>query len=188
MKIECILKRTGGTRAELQGIEYHFEPLDDGSHVAEVTNNNHVDSFLAVPEAYRVYHGQLSPKGKPTEVSAAPVFSAGAAKKPSGILNGSSQHQAQYEIGGTTYALGDIVRAAFAKSGLTEDEWNELDEDDVAAKLDIVLDDMAEAAETPKPATEADERAALTKLYQAKFGKAPHHKTSTEAIRAKLAE
>ncbi len=33
MQIECILKRQDGTKAEIGGTEYHFEPLDDGAQV-----------------------------------------------------------------------------------------------------------------------------------------------------------
>lgn len=196
MKIECVLKRDKGTRVELDGLEYHFEVLDDGAHVAEVEDKAHIDRLLGIPEGYKVYHGKLAPKGKPVRVAEAPSVRKPAEKKPSGILNGSSQHQAQYEIGGTTYALGDVVRLAFEKSGLSEDEWNELDEDDVAAKLDIVLDELAEAAEVapqhqPENAPAGDppdDRAELAKQYEAKFGKAPHHKSTVETIRAKLAE
>jgi hypothetical protein len=192
MKIESVLKRDKGTRVDLGGLQYHFEPLEDGAHVAEVTEPAHVDRLLSIPEGYKVYHGKLTPKGEPVKLEELPP-PVHAGKKPSGILNGSSQHQAQYEIGGQTYALGDVVRIAFEKSGLSEDEWNALDEDDVAAKLDIVLDDLAEAAEKAAQnpgaaATEADERAALVKLYEAKFGTKPHHKTGVETIRAKLAE
>lgn len=187
MKLECILKRKEGTRVELGGLEYHFEPLADGAHVAEVADNAHMDRLLAVPEAYKVYHGKLSPKGKPTEVGSAAQSPQASEARPMVGLIGSNQHQSQYEIGGMTYSLGDIVRKAFEKSGLTSDEWNELNEDDRNAKLDIVLDDLADAAEAHSPEPETV-RESLVEAYKAKFGKAPHHKTSNEAIAAKLAE
>lgn len=40
-------------------------------------------------------------------------------------LLGSSIQPAQFEIGAKTYTLGDIVRAAFEKSGKSVAEWNE---------------------------------------------------------------
>jgi hypothetical protein len=40
-------------------------------------------------------------------------------------LYGSSVQPSQFEIGGKTVPLGDIVRAAFEKSGMTVTEWNE---------------------------------------------------------------
>lgn len=55
MKIECILKRQGGTVVELGGKTYHFKPQEDGAHVAEVADEDHADTLLAVSEAYQPY-------------------------------------------------------------------------------------------------------------------------------------
>lgn len=59
MQIECILKRRGGTRASIEGVDYHFQPIDPSDektpHVAEVTNKKHAQRFLAIPEGYRIY-------------------------------------------------------------------------------------------------------------------------------------
>lgn len=55
MKIECILKRKGGTVAEIGGIEYHFKPQEGGAHVADVKDNAHIQRFLSIPEGYRIY-------------------------------------------------------------------------------------------------------------------------------------
>lgn len=55
MKIECILKRQGGTVVELGGKTYHFKPQDDGAHVAEVADDDHAEKLLAVSEAYQPY-------------------------------------------------------------------------------------------------------------------------------------
>ncbi len=55
MKIECILKRQGGTFVELDGKNYHFKPQDDGAHVADVADGEHVEKLLAVSEAYQPY-------------------------------------------------------------------------------------------------------------------------------------
>lgn len=67
MQIECILKREGGTVAEIGGIDYHFEPLADGAHVAEVENDDHVDRFLSISEGYRLYRPG---KNKPADETA----------------------------------------------------------------------------------------------------------------------
>ena len=55
MKIECKLKRAGGTIAELEGVEYHFAPQDDGAHVVEIENVEHIERFLSIPSAYGIY-------------------------------------------------------------------------------------------------------------------------------------
>lgn len=148
MKIECVLRREGGTKADIDGTEYHFEPLADGSHVAEIENDEHADRFLAIPEAYKVYRGKDTPKGEPKAVSVKAAALAPAESEPTKLpLAGSEQHPPQFDIAGTVYTQKDIVLKAFEASGLSSDEWNELGEDERAAKLDIVLDELAEAAD-----------------------------------------
>ncbi len=53
MKIECILKRDGGTKVDLDGTQYHFKPQEDGSHTAEVSDIDHARRLLSIKEAYR---------------------------------------------------------------------------------------------------------------------------------------
>ncbi|UAW00952.1 hypothetical protein [Ralstonia phage RPZH3] len=55
MQIECILKRQGGTKVTLEGVEYHFAPLEDAAHVAEVESEPHCKRLLSIPEAYQPY-------------------------------------------------------------------------------------------------------------------------------------
>lgn len=149
MKIECKLKRNGGSKVDIDGIEYHFEPLNDGAHVADVEDKDHIDRFLAISEGYRVYHGELAPEGKPQTIAAAVglVVNPEQKTREGSFLHGSSDHAAQYTIGDTTYSLGDLVKKAFEASQLSEDDWNELDEEDRAARIDIVLDDLQTAFE-----------------------------------------
>jgi phage-related protein len=67
-----------------------------------------------------------------------------------------------------------IVEKAFAASGLTSDEWNDLGDDERAAKLDIALDAIADGEhqgdEDPTLETPAT-REELVAAYEAKFGK-----------------
>ncbi len=196
MKIQCLGIRTGGTKVDIDGLEYHFAPLEDGAHVAEVTDEAHIDRFLSISDHYKVYHGKLDAAGKPVRIAPAgltPVAKAVQAPKSFETLLGSSVHESSYEIGGKTYTLGDIVALAHKTSELTVEEWNELDEGDRHAKIDIALDDLADAAEKeeaekPADAPADDERAKLAAEYKAKFGKAPHYRASVETIKAALAE
>lgn len=55
-KIECILKRPGGTTVTLNGRTYKFEPDKDGRHVCEVSNSDDAKRLLAIKEAYRPYN------------------------------------------------------------------------------------------------------------------------------------
>lgn len=157
MKIQCILERKGGTVAEIGGIEYYFEPLEDGAHVAEVENEAHIDRFLSIAEAYKVYHGKQSPKGKPTAI-ANPVKPAEPTPAASDRLRlfGSSEHPPSFDVNGKTYTQMDIIKIAFEASRLSEDDWNELAEEDRGARIDMALDDLADAvdeapAEDPTP-------------------------------------
>lgn len=75
MKIECLLKRENGTVAEIDGVEYHFAPQADGSHVAEIEETAHIERFLAMPEGYRIFREleyvkpERKPRKKAEEVS-----------------------------------------------------------------------------------------------------------------------
>lgn len=53
MRIECILKREGGSSVELDGQAYLFAPQPDGRHIAEVKNPSHVKRLLGIAEAYQ---------------------------------------------------------------------------------------------------------------------------------------
>lgn len=149
MKIECVLHREGGSHIELGGIDYHFEPVADGAHVADVQDEAHIDRFLAIPESFKLYHGKAEPKGEPkpavTKPAAAPVSDAGT--QTTAMLAGSDTLPPQFEIGERVVTQLEAVQAAFAASGLTSDQWNELGDDERAAKIEIALDEMADAAE-----------------------------------------
>lgn len=149
MKIECVLHREGGTHVELGGIDYHFEPVADGAHVADVKEEAHIDRFLSIPESFKLYHGKAAPKGEPKAAAAkpasAPVNDAGT--QTTAMLAGSEELPPQFEIGERVVTQLEAVQAAFAASGLTSDQWNELGDDERAAKIEIALDEMADAAE-----------------------------------------
>lgn len=61
MKIECILRRAGGTMIDLGGSRYHFkpEPSDEaGPHIADVSDPVHAKQLLAIKEGYRKASGE----------------------------------------------------------------------------------------------------------------------------------
>lgn len=175
MKIQCILERNGGSRINLGGLEYHFEPLEDGAHVAEVTIEEHIDRFLSIAESFRVYHGNGSPKGMPIQVGElSPVALRGEDKEPSRLrLMGSDAHPPSFEIAGKPYSQFEIVKIAFDASNMTEDEWNELSAEDRAARIDMALDDLDEAAagNDNAPAKAQTEAEAANEAKPAKGGK-----------------
>lgn len=182
MEIECILKREGGTVASIDGVSYHFKPNANGAHVAEVKDNKHIARFLGIPEGYAIYEPA---GGKKTAGKAAK-----AENKQEGAqtLVGSSVHPSEFEIYGTTYALGDVVAKAHAASGLSGDDWNALPDEERHSLIDDELDKLAAADVNGDGVVDGkDERAALAEAYAEKFGKKPHHKWSADKIRAELA-
>ncbi len=188
MKIQCVLLRDGGTKTDLDGMLYHFEPLADGAHVADIENEAHIDRFLAISEGYKIYHGKLAPKGKPQPLDSVEVKRASTeAAENRTRLNGSEVHLQAYEINGVTYTLNSIVQRAFKASGMTADEWNDMDRDDVHARIDMTLDDLADSAgvDDTADAPETDMES-LVASYVTKFGKKPHHKWTADKIKAAL--
>ena len=60
MKIELTIRRKNGSKVELGGRTYHFKPDDKdpgGPHVAEVTEQAHIDCLLSIPEYRKVDAG-----------------------------------------------------------------------------------------------------------------------------------
>lgn len=182
MKIECKLKRPGGTHVDMGTAKYHFAPLDDGAHVADVEDEAHEARFLSISDAYRVYKG--SAEGAPAAVilaATAPVK----AVKP----YWSDSHPESFDIGGKTYAWNEVLDLAVATSGLSAEDWNKLDAE---ARADLIDDELDKLANIPPAADAAQDddaiRAALVAQYEAKFGEKPHHNAGIAKIRAKLAE
>lgn len=171
MKVQCTLGKKevghwmGGTR-------YVFKPQADGALVADIENEDHVDSFLKI-DGFKLYRGEKAAPAAPK---------APASKDVPPALFGSSVHPTSFEINGNTLSLGDVVRSAHAASGLSIEDWNALSEDDRHNRIDAELDRLAGGQ------SDEEDIAALNEAYKAKFGRAPHHTWSADTIKAKLAE
>lgn len=63
MKLSCPVLRDGGSFVELWGTEYHFAPMPDGCHVAEVDIPEHQDRFLEI--GYKIYRGETEQQSTP---------------------------------------------------------------------------------------------------------------------------
>ena len=63
MKLSCPVIRDGGSFVELWGTEYHFAPMPDCCHVAEVENPEHQDRFLSI--GYKIYRGEAEQQSAP---------------------------------------------------------------------------------------------------------------------------
>lgn len=58
MLIECIIKRNGGSHVSLGSETYHFRPGQNGAHVAEVEDPEHVQRLLLIAEGFREAEAQ----------------------------------------------------------------------------------------------------------------------------------
>lgn len=193
--IECKLLREGGTRAEIGGTEYHFEPLADGAHVAAVSNDDHIARFLSITDAYRLYRGKESPKGKPVKVaapSAAPAPVAALVPEPAPapvavILEPASPtHPASFDIHGAAYSLDAVTDRARVANGFDEAAWSELSS---GARADMIDEELeAIAAAGPQAAAAKPTLEELRVTYKAKSGKKAHHSWTAERIAAELAK
>lgn len=173
MNIECILKREGGSKIDLDGTTYHFAPNSAGAHVAAVEDKAHRNRFLSIAEGYQIYDGAPAKK---TAVANSTVAT---------VLSSSDNFPASFEIGDKTYSLGDIVAKAHVTSGLTPEVWNELPVDERDALIDAELDGIAAAG----PSDDSDSALATAKAaYKEKFGRAAHYTWSVDTINVKLAE
>lgn len=170
MDIECILKREGGSKIDLDGTTYHFKPNTVGAHVADVEDKAHRNRFLAIPEGYQIY-------------DAAPA--APAPKSAVLVLIGSDNFPASFEIGDKTFALGDIVAKAHVTSGLTPEAWNELPVEQRDDLIDTELDALAASNDGNGPDASLE---AAKAAYKENFGKLPHYRWSVEKINEELAK
>lgn len=83
MLIKCLLRRDGGSVVTMKdGATYHFKDDGLGNHVASVTNPDHIQRFMQIPEAYAIFSGAVDGVGlaqvQPTEapVVTAPILAA----------------------------------------------------------------------------------------------------------------
>lgn len=206
MKIECTIQRQGGSTVTLGTTDYHFSPLADGCHVAQVEPIAHQDKLLSIPEAYRLYRGDGEVLAAPVEAAPAPQLHAATEETIQHVaLFGSSSHPGSFTIHGKDYSLGDVVNLAYVQSGLPTEGWNQLSDDTRADLIDAELDklnanppdafdaldatlDTPAAPEVAEPGVDAmtpeDAKAALVAEYKAVFNKPPHYNLGVEKMRA----
>lgn len=197
MQIECKLQRTGGTAVKLGTTNYHFTPLTDGAHVAEVTIEEHIARFLSIPEGYRLYSADGVAPEVPAFVVAASTPVAEQVQEVAPILE-SVLHPDHVTIGGQVYTVNQFARMGYVKSGLSAEDWNSLTADTRADFIDEALTELNaavqadaedEAEDDEQHVRDADAvRADLVAEYEAKLGKKPHHKLSVEKLRAAIDE
>lgn len=134
MKIESLIKRIGGTFIDMEAPtkQYHFKPSEeDDRHIANVDVEHHAKALLRIKEGYRAVDAEDDePENDPV---------------PDRQLNGSVVHNASYTIkGGDTILLADLIDMAFDDSGLTEQEWNALGDEERYEYINITLKELVD--------------------------------------------
>ena len=128
MKIESLIRRALGTKVELDNVLYHFKPEgEDPRHVADVKRDEHIRIFLGIPEGYRPLEGEKVSDKLQKQID------------EDTSLKGSDVHAAVYDIHGEKVDLDSLVLMSFDDSGLTREEWNELDDQKRYVYLDKTL-------------------------------------------------
>lgn len=200
MKIESLIKRKNGTQVQLEAPRrlYHFKPesgVISDPHVCDVEIESHAKALLKIREGFRLVDGEQAPEMEELEERR---------------LNGSSVHDAHYTIkGGEVIELADLVNMAFDDSGLDEDEWNALADQQRYVYIDATLRELKdgfnseEVTEQPvletqptqpeeqKSEEKSDElpsRKELVEQFKAKFGRNPSNKMKPEEIARALSE
>lgn len=216
MKIECLIKRKGGSVIEMEAPArtYHFAPENgnhEDPHVADVLEQSHVRCLLRIREAYRVLSGEELPEEAQQQI------------KHEQELVGSNIHSASYPIkGGETIALADLITMAFEDSCLDYDQWNEATDEERYAYIDATLLELQVGVEDeqsietakqapaeqvkpetvkqepvvqPKPEEKAEPtaltdlpRKELAVLYQKRFGRQPSTRMTIDDIANALSE
>lgn len=216
MKIESLIRRANGTKVDLDNVQYHFKQNgEDPRHVADVKREEHIRSFLNIPEGYQPLEGEKVSKEMQKQLD------------EDAELNGSTVHAAKYDFHGEEVKLEELVQMAFDDSGLSREEWNELNDQKRYAFIDttiaslkgdekgpeeIVPDDsqlpgdgqpqsdnnasgdattntkqpQPENIEEAPDSGQALDRDALVAQYKEKFGRKPHHSLSAERIKQAL--
>lgn len=135
MRIECLNIRKGGSVIELEApkAEYHFKPTEtDPRHIADVGVSHHAKTLLRIKEGFRaVDDADLEDDDQ------------GQGEDTGRNLKGSNVHNAEYTIlGGDTVSLADLVSMAFEDSGLDEQAWNDLADQERYDFIDATLKEL----------------------------------------------
>lgn len=158
MLIESILRRPGGTIIELDDVRYHFVSNDEGRHVTEVDDEDHIGTLLAIAEGYRLYRAK-----RVAVASASTGVGLGLAPVESQIEHGSGEGAGQVSV-----------------SIVTETETP-------PAKLPVELPAKPPETPLAKPPVTADTpREELMRLYEVKFGEKAHPRIKIETLVERL--
>lgn len=144
MKIQSLIKRQPFTVVELDGTTYEFKPDELGRQIADVVNRDHADMLLAIPEGYRALDEKAQAAA---EKRLGEILDKAPEPEPVELLT-SLTHPAMIDLGGDlTLSIMDVTDQAFARSGLTREQWNAQSDEQRAVATDALLDEIAPVEE-----------------------------------------
>lgn len=173
MKIECILKRPGGTMVRLGSTAYHFKPDELDRHVAAVDDQDHQKAFLSITEGYR----SLDPL-PPRPVSLDEALAALRAQIP----DADPAHLAQIITGGITPAVNPVAPRAAAQTPV-EQEVSNADEAEAEPEAEDDEKGGEDEAEDDLEAMSDDD---LRAEFETWLGRKPHHNMLRENMIAQI--
>ena len=176
MKIECKLKREGGSLVTLGNEQYHFAPDQLDRHVAEVTDEDHVARFLEIPQ-YR----EIQDDGEPRVAAT----TTGDTLTPTENQDGNSADDARAP------ADGNLQKGAQGEGDVAHDQGAQKtssDKHDQGAqeKADEQHDQGAQEKEDGVSG-ELDIEQARQAYFEA-FGKKPHHAMNADTMYERIAK
>lgn len=179
MLIECLRRREGGSRTTFRGRNYVFLPREDGRHVCEITNRDHISAYLAIP-AYKVAPELNEVDHQGTEDDDDIVLNPEDIVSPDRTpAQASDPYEAEGDVDDVDGEIGDDD---IGPEPVISDEGEIADEDD-----DIEDDEGDIGDDEPEEGSiETMTEAQLIDAHAAVFGKPPHPNMKPENLRQKL--
>ena len=96
MLIESIIQRAKGTYVPLGDDVYHFFTHIKGnpSHVCQVTDEDHIQTFLAIKEGYRIFKQPKKAEAEPDQLEGVAAADKAAVKKADAEVKKSAKKEA----------------------------------------------------------------------------------------------
>lgn len=158
--IESIIRRTGGTRGVTMGNKtYNFLPNAEGAHVCDVSDGEHAQRFLGIPEGYRIY----SPaKGVSVEGGVGATRAAEKAEPPAAAVEPQKAQSGKQEEPSTATTTDETANAATTEPKTSEKPAEEA----------VALDGL----DTDK----------LRAIFEEEVGRKPHPNAKDETLIAQI--
>jgi hypothetical protein len=186
MFIESLLKRQPGTTVILDGVTYFFTPAeasDEAPHICLVEDEDHQDTFLAIPEGYRIYRQKKTAPAVKRSVDPEPVAKTQKSATPAAEPVAKTQKSATPAAEPVAPAADQEEPAANENSDPGPTEIEDAAEDEAAA---TTTEDEAAVAAYAAELEKLDDEA-LRDQHKACYNRLPASNWTREAIIHRIA-